>query len=136
MVKRKRSKLRKSSLRLLSRRSKNSRKKSASKYKSRSKTTSLADLKARLKALNPDYKSISRPKSLPKGRPKRKAKKASRRFSNYKFPSVPKNDLNTKSKKSGKKTDKCSYKLAEMRKKYKLGQKIMNEVDHFMGSGK
>jgi hypothetical protein len=84
----------------------------------------LADMDARLNALNPDRKP---PRASSGNVPtKRGAKK-------YNFPSIPKNQLPKSRSKSP--TDRCNNKLSEMRKKYKIGQKILDEVDKFMNKG-
>lgn len=90
--------------------------------KGRNKTTSL---EKRLFALNPDRKPLSyKSPRLKRGQDKKK------KSVDYKFPSIPKNSPRYSTPKV---KNTCGVKLQEMRKKYRKGQKLIDEVDRFMG---
>ena len=95
----------------------------------RRRQSSSIKLHAKIKELL-GSKHKSQSLSLPKTRPKRKNKKKS---SSLKFPSIPKTSIRSKSSSKKKKVSTCEQKLKHIRSQYKLGQKIMDEVDRFMG---
>ncbi len=99
-----------------------SRKRRRSKRSSRSGRRSTSDLVRRMNKLNPGRKPLSSPKD---SRLKRGKKP---RPSNIKFPSIPKRSL----PKIPKTKSACGQ-LELMRKKYREGQKLIDEVDRFMG---
>lgn len=84
---------------------------------------STSDLMRRLQALDSKRKMMK----FSSPRPQRAKKNQNRK---YVFPDIPKTSL---PKSSQKKQHNCCAKILAMRRKYKQGQKLIDDVDKFMG---